>query len=392
MMLSFLLLIFATISPLISGTNLALTYDAASNTCTAACNTCSDSNATCLTSKNTSVLEQVFNTTKKNAADIKEIKQKLDSIVATLSHIKDTTTSNDEVTNNVLLLLEDLLMLHNSSTCSPALPTSCQEIKRKQPNSPSGVYLLAVNDSETKHVYCHMEELCGSGGGWTRLAYLNMNDSTENCPSGFRLYQSGGVRACGRAHNNDYSCQSVQFPSNGISYSQVCGRVVGYQFGSPDAVLWLNPKNYKTDPKHNDINSAYVDGVSITRGSPRQHVWTLMAGLFGSTFTWSERYICPCSTVSKQGPHVQSFISNNYYCESGAGTSWSKTLYTSDPLWDGKGCGAVETACCSVPGLPWFHRDYGNTTTTDYLELRVCGDEGTDNEDIPVSFYEIYVK
>ena len=392
-MLSFLLLIFSILSPLTSCNNLALTYNAASSTCTAAYSTCSDSNATSLISKNennTSVLEQVFNTTKKNAADIEEMKQNLDSIAATLSRIKNTTTSNDGTIDNLQLLLEDLLMLHNSSTFSP-LPTSCQEIKRKQPNSPSGVYLLAVKGSETtKYVYCHMEELCGSGGGWTRLAYLNMNDSTENCPSGFRLYQSGGVRVCGRAYNNDYSCQSVQFPSNGISYSQVCGRVVGYQFGSPDAVLWLTPKIYNTDPKHNDINSAYVDGVSITRGSPRQHVWTLMAGPVGSVI--GGQYNCPCSTGSTQGPHVQSFVNKNYYCESGVGTSWSYKLYTSDPLWDGKGCGTVETACCSAPGLPWFHRDYGNTTTTDYLELRVCGDEGTDNEDSPVSFYEIYVK
>ena len=76
-----------------------------------------------------------------------------------------------------------------------------------------------------------MEELCGSGGGWTRLAYLDMTDSTENCPSGFKLYQSGGVRACGRPTSSGGSCVSVQFPSNGISYSQVCGRVVGYQYG-----------------------------------------------------------------------------------------------------------------------------------------------------------------
>ena len=26
------------------------------------------------------------------------------------------------------------------------------------------------------------------------------------------------------------------------------------------------------------------------------------------------------------------------------------------------------------------------------IELRVCGDEGTDNEDVPVEYYEIYVK
>ena len=375
-MLTFILLILVSISPLISGSNLALIYDAASNTCTAAHTTCSGSNATSLISKNTSV-----------AADIEEIKRKLDSLAS-------STKDNTRTINNVLLLLEDLLTLHNSSTCSPVLPTSCQEIKRKQPNSPSGEYLLAVNGSKTRHVYCHMEELCGSGGGWTRLAYLNMNDSTENCPSGFKLHQSGGVRACGRAYNNDYSCQSVQFPSNGISYSQVCGRVVGYKWGSPDAVQhgeWRNPQHFigGTDPKHNDINSAYVDGVSITHGSPRQHVWTLMAAITGYT-TGSGS--CPCSTGSHHGPHVQSFVNNNYYCESGTSTSWDKTLYASDPLWDGKGCISHETACCSVPGLPWFHRDYGNTTTTDYLELRVCGDQETNDEDTPVGFYEIYVK
>ena len=32
------------------------------------------------------------------------------------------------------------------------------------------------------------------------------------------------------------SCVSALFPSNGISYSQVCGRVVGYQFGTVNAV------------------------------------------------------------------------------------------------------------------------------------------------------------
>ena len=79
-----------------------------------------------------------------------------------------------------------------------------------------------------------MDELRGSGGGWTRLAYLNMTDSTENCPSGFKLYQSGGVRACGRSVDAS-SCTSVQFPFNGISYSQVCGRAVRYQYGTPDA-------------------------------------------------------------------------------------------------------------------------------------------------------------
>ena len=217
-----------------------------------------------------------------------------------------------------------------------------------------------------------MGTLCGSGGGWTRLAYLDMSDATQNCPSGFKLYQSGGVRACGK-HSS--GCASVQFPSNGISYSQICGRVTGYQFGRPDAL-----NNYKS------INSYYVDGVSITRGSPRQHVWTLVAGLYESDTSSGS---CPCNNGSIET--VQSFIGNNYFCESGSHNYPSTTLYTFDSLWDGQGCNGIESSCCNVPGIPWFHRDYGNTTTTDYIELRVCAN-GFISEDSPVSNIDIYVK
>ena len=65
-------------------------------------------------------------------------------------------------------------------------------------------------------------------------------------------------------------------------------------------------------------------------------------------------------------------------------------IYTSDPLWDGKDCSS-EGACCTAPGLPWFHKVL-NTTSTDYLELRVCDDASTSHENVPVSFYELYVK
>uniref|UniRef100_A0A1X7UU78 Fibrinogen C-terminal domain-containing protein n=1 Tax=Amphimedon queenslandica TaxID=400682 RepID=A0A1X7UU78_AMPQE len=119
-------------------------------------------------------------------------------------------------------MVKELLVVHNIS--SP-LPSSCKQVKDKNPNSPSGIYILGTaNGNSLYYTYCNMEELCGSGGGWTRLAYLDMNDSTINCPSGFRLYQSGGVRACGRPVTSSGSCVSVQFLSHGISYSQVCGR------------------------------------------------------------------------------------------------------------------------------------------------------------------------
>ena len=379
-MLSFLVVI-AYVLQLIEGNNLALTFDANNSVCSASCTTCSSDATPSLTGYNHTFIMELLNATMSNGQAIKETKEAVDGIIRSLSLIKDTITTNAGAINDILLLVEDLVALHNDSSSSfSPLPTSCAEIKNKQPNSPSGVYLLATGNGTTQ-VYCNMEELCGSGGGWTRLAYLDMSDATQNCPSGFRLYQSGGVRACGRPVTNSGSCVSVQFPSNGISYSQVCGRVVGYQYYTPDAVLDGHGSN------HNNLNGDYVDGVSITHGYPRQHVWTLIAGYT----QFESEYSCPCLAGSIQ--QIQSFIGNHSFCESGNPFELAtKVLYTSDPLWDGQSCGSDETACCTAPDLPWFHRDYGNTTTTDYLELRVCGDEDTANEDVPVGFYEIYVK
>ncbi|XP_019856819.1 PREDICTED: uncharacterized protein LOC109585263 [Amphimedon queenslandica] len=304
--------------------------------------------------------KQILQTTRDSA-------QKLISIVNTLSNLQDTSTSTAGVADDILLIAQELLVLHNDST---ALPTSCKEIKERQPLSPSGVYLLApaAIGGSTYTAYCNMGTLCGSGGGWTRLAYLDMTDATQSCPSGFKLYQSEGVRACGRT-NSSGGCVSAQFPSNGISYSQICGRVTGYQYFTTDA--FHGPSN---------LNSYYVDGVSITRGSPRQHVWTLANGLM-DTYNNYPHANCPCSIGSLQT--VPSFVGNHYFCESGNHDSgYSQILYTSDPLWDGQGCGSLESPCCNVPGIPWFHRDYGSTTTTDYIELRVCGNGGaTNNED-----------
>ena len=278
------------------------------------------------------------------------------------------------------------------------LPTSCEEIQTKWPGSISGYYHI-VNKNGPTYVYCHMGELCGTEGGWTRLAYLNMSDSAENCPTAFNLYESNGIRACGRATSNVGSCQSVQFPSNGVSYSQVCGRVVGYQYGSTNAVYagdhtGESPYGSVITPEHNDINSYYVDGVSITHGSPRQHIWTLIAGLIDSSLRADGRFNCPCSQGSLQNITLQTFIESSYFCESGNPSTdgtWLLQLYTEDPLWDGKGCGSLEGNCCSAPGLPWFNKVL-NTSTTDYIELRVCSEQGTNNEDVPVAQYEIYVK
>ena len=284
--------------------------------------------------------------------------------------------------NQIEAKLDSLMVNGNITDLYPpsSLLHSCEEIKTNWPDSPSDYYLIADTKGHPRHVYCHMESLCNSEGGWMRIAYLNMSDSTEECPPGFRLYNQNGIRACGRPELSPAnSCQSVKFSTYGISYSQVCGRVIGYQYGHPDSLF----------PGRN-INEAYVDGVSLTHGNPRKHIWTFMAALQENYFYQNGVHECPCAPNSPVT--VPSFIGNNYFCESACPGHWQRNkFYPGDPLWDGKQCGLIEKACCLAPGLPWFHKTL-SSPITDCIEMRICGDEPGTPEDSPVGYYEIYVK
>ena len=205
-----------------------------------------------------------------------------------------------------------------------------------------------------------------------------MSDPSQQCPTELRLYSESGVRACGRQAASDGGCDSVTFSTSGISYSQVCGRVIGYQYGHTDAIQ---------EHSSYTIDVYYVDGISITHGSPRQHIWTLAAGHDeNSTHRFKS---CACNTGSTAS--VSPVVGDDYFCESGTPSILRDQLFTDDPLWDGKGCGGVEGPCCNAPGIPWFHKVL-NLSTTDDIELRMCASFSTVGEDTPVSLYELYVK
>ena len=217
-----------------------------------------------------------------------------------------------------------------------------------------------------------------------------MTDPVENCPNELGLYEVNGIRACGRLPSGGGSCDSVNYPSYGVKYSQVCGRAKGYQFASPDAVDSL------IGTGHDDINSHYVDGISLTRGNPRKHIWTFMAGLKEDNSFNGGTYTCPCQEGSQQTTNIPKFIdgSNDYFCESGnpaLPASFATVLYTDDALWDGEDCRGVESPCCNKPNLPWFYKPL-DTTTNDNIEVRICGDQGSGDEDVPIEQLEVYVK
>ena len=186
-----------------------------------------------------------------------------------------------------------------------------------------------------------MGTLCSIRGGWTRLGKLDMTIRSSRCPSSLVLNTIGGTRICTKSTSG---CRSVSIPSRGIRYSRRCGRIRGYQKQSPDGF------QYNT----RSINTYYVDGVSITRGSPRKHIWSLAAGIACR---------CPCSSTTRSGRRVPSFVGSDYYCESGYRTSYRSWFSVSDPLWDGKNCPSNEARCCTPRRLPWFYKWVWPTTT-----------------------------
>ena len=260
---------------------------------------------------------------------------------------------------------------------NPPKNRSCQNILCCFPSAPSGYYQITAPNGSLVKVYC--ETNCGGEGGWTRVAYVNMSQSGTTCPQGLTQRNIKGNNYCGR---NIIGCQSTVFPTHGLSYSRVCGRLRGYQYGGTDAF------NASIIEHYTSVDSNYVDGVSITYGSnPRKHVWTYAVG----TVSYKVRQCdCPCNNGSTyQAP---SFVDSDYYCESGIATTWNGTVFNNDLLWDGQQCTSLEGPCCAHSNMPWFNKTF-NGTTSENIELRLCGDDSpTADEDVLIELIELYVR
>ena len=62
-----------------------------------------------------------------------------------------------------------------------------------------------------------------------------------------------------------------------------------------------------------------------------------------------------------------------------------------DALWDGEQCNGLEYPCCSASNMPWFLKGLSETVTDD-IELRVCSDQGLNNEGNPLDIIKLFVK
>ena len=243
---------------------------------------------------------------------------------------------------------------------------SCEDIYNNNPETGNKNGYYPINN--TRWTFCNMTAIAADDGNdhfisvcggnreqWRKIASINIS-AGDDCPIGWSKSSHEGVSFC-TVPSNSRGCYSANFSTNKVSYQKVCGRARGYQRGAVNGFL----RNTYT------IDNEYVEGLSITHGNPRQHIWTYGTGL--SDDANYPRWNCPCAVTPGLNPPC--FVGNNYYCESGAiGTYDSQKFYLEDPLWDNAGC-STNNSCCSKPNQPWFYYQLGKITKDD-IEVRIC--------------------
>ena len=264
-------------------------------------------------------------------------------------------------------IMQQSLCINHTGEIGMCAGNSCAKVLGEKPDRPSGYYWLkACETCEPFQAFCDFSLNLEGTKGWMRVADFDMTDHSQTCPSQFKFIISQSRRLCGRKRVSS-GCDSKVFETSSIQYRKVAGQVIGYKGGSIDAFT-----KYSYCPGCN-INKPYVDGVSITHGYPRNHIWTYAAG-------WHITQ-CPCVIGN---PQLQpSFVGNDYYCEIGS---------NSGPLWDGEGCSSTEFPCCQSvrDNSGWFIKEL-SAPATDGIEVRLCADQEPSNENIRVERIELYV-
>ena len=291
----------------------------------------------------------------------------------------------------VILFMTGAAVIAKEKTCSSFCSSlgmlqsspgkSCAEIYQvnKASRGESGLYWINTT-SGLHQVTCDMELECGGHkGGWTTIAKFDTSKG-DSCPSGWAKINTTGNSPKSVCRSGDNAgCDSTIFSTYNITFNKICGQVKGYQKATTDAF----------NPTTKSINAQYVDGLSITLGNPRKHVWTYAAGL-SDDYNYPD-FNCPCAAIP--GPDPPAFVSNHYYCESGDTGTWEhgELYYISDPLWDGDGCHHVKNKCCTNPDMPWFFRQF-ISNKHDHLEARICKAGSFYDEDTLVESIELYVQ
>ena len=235
---------------------------------------------------------------------------------------------------------------------------SCKSILDDGFSVGDGTYWIDPVNAGAFEVYCDMTH---DGGGWTQL--VESDFTVDSCPTGWPRSLSLPSVCSREAWTGNDHIRSTVIDSFGIAYSEVRGYLMGYQYHSADGFGDFPP---------NDLNLAYVDGLSITNSpnGSREHLFTYAMGFGTSGFDDSN---CP-GVNGGQSP--QSFVGSDYHCESGntTGNGPGSQWFTNHPIY----------------GSTWFK---ASSTTTDVgVELRLMASGNSSDEDLGVQELTIQIR
>eukprot|EP00117_Sycon_ciliatum_P033887 scpid66109/ scgid25978/ len=258
-----------------------------------------------------------------------------------------------------------------------SFPMSCKDVQKFEDNAnlPSGYYMILSHKGTIVKVYCEMERY---GGGWTRIAYINPREQ-QQCPGTMR-YQDLEVPLCTKPTHQSGFCSLATFHALPGEYSEVMGFVTGYRHNSLDAFARVDGATQTIS-----LDDWYTDGISITHGSPKRHLWTYTASYDDHRVD----YHCPCSP--QPGPAPPSFVGSDYYCAD-SGTIWRPwTLTPAAHAWSNTSQCTAGGTCCDNTDMPWFHRQL-DTYTSDPVQIRLCTDQANADENVGIDQASIFVR
>ncbi len=257
---------------------------------------------------------------------------------------------------------------------NPSIPAkSCNSISGKH----SGFYWVLSSNGSTVRVYCAMGTVCGrsNNGGWTRITSLNMKEPSSTCPPSL-CTNSKKTRTCRKCPSSNDSCVTQTYQV-GVAYSRVCGQITAYQLGVLEAYRYTSKQ------------ALGFDGIQLTYGKPKKNIWTFYAAA-------AERYtvpntVCPC--INSSDSSIRSppdFIGGHYFCDTALTRPKRGPFYLKDPLWDGAGCGGVNS-CCSFNHPPWFYRELPGTTM-EHIKMTMCLNAGQRKKELAIEKIDFYVQ
>ena len=235
---------------------------------------------------------------------------------------------------------------------------SCVAISALSLPFPAGLYLIRKFGGTFTRQYCdpsRPNSSCkGISGPWRIVEHFASNSTAyRGCPNGL-VAAGNNSRFCKRPQA-EKGCTSVFYQSDGLGYSQVCGNINAYRVGSPDGFSPIDRDGMQ------GIEDVYVDGVVLTYGSPRNHIWTFAATM---------------NSCNECGVGKPNFIGSDFTCSSTANCGGGEPCL----FWSGPQCTGNDT----------FYKNLSGVINED-IELRVCRDQIVGDEDFLLQLIKIYV-